>query len=146
MEDHRINEFMDILLELKNQHIKRDITMMQELSQKQKLTLYILYRLEKKGKISLCELRKNMKLAPSTITQIVASLENEGVIVRKIDKEDRRNIFLQLTKKGHEYAKMAHDKMQERMKEYIDYMGEEKINILMNLMRETLQFFEERKK
>jgi DNA-binding MarR family transcriptional regulator len=46
------------------------------------------------------ELAKRMKLSPGRITRIMDGLVEKGYMQRKIDKGDRRNMILSLSKKG----------------------------------------------
>lgn len=144
MEKKIIDELMDTLIKFKSHQIKNCINT-PNMTRNQMLTMYILHDLEENNKISLLKLRKNMKLAPSTVTPIITSLEKDGLILRKIDESDRRNIFLTLTKKGREYTEYIHDKMQKDLGEYIEYMGEDAIYSLIDNINKTINFFEERK-
>ena len=145
MEKEIIDELMNALINFKNHQIKNCINT-PNMTHNQMLTMYILHDLEENNKVSLLKLRKNMRLAPSTITPIITSLEKDGLILRKIDESDRRNIFLTLTKKGREHTKYIHDKMQKELSEYIEYMGEDTIYSLIDNINKTIIFFEERKK
>lgn len=138
------DELMESLLKLKNMQIKNCFDT-PNMTRNQGLAMYILHDLEENNKISLLKLRKNMKLAPSTITPIITALEKEGLVIRKIDELDRRNIFLELTEKGKEHTKLIHNNMQNDLQEYINYMGEESIKSLICNINKTINFFEERK-
>jgi DNA-binding MarR family transcriptional regulator len=46
------------------------------------------------------ELAKRMKLSPGRITRIIDGLVEKGYMQRKIDKADRRNMILSLSKRG----------------------------------------------
>lgn len=144
MEKKITDEFMNTLIKFKNHQIKNCINT-PNMTHNQMLAMYILHDLEENNKISLIKLRENMRLAPSTITPIISSLEKEGLIVRKIDENDRRNIFLTLTKKGREHTEYIHNKMQKDLSEYIEYMGEDAIYTLIDNINKTVNFFEERK-
>lgn len=139
------SKLMNSLMSLKNCKIHKSIHM-NEFTHNQKLVMFILHDLEKEGKISLSEIRNRMKLAPSTITPIITSLENDGYIERNIDPSDRRNIFLQISKKGLEYTKKAHMAVENAVKEYIDYMGKEDTEELIRLLTKSAEYFKERGK
>lgn len=145
MEKNISDELMETLIKLKHMQIKNCFDT-PNMTHNQGFAMYILHDLEENNKISLLKLRKNMKLAPSTITPIITSLEKEGLIIRKIDESDRRNIFLVLTKKGREHTKFIHNKMKNDLQEYIEYMGEASIESLICNINKTINFFEERKK
>ncbi len=138
-------KLMSSLMNLKNCKIHKAIHM-SEFTHNQRLVMFILHDLEKKGKISLRELRNRMKLAPSTITPIITSLENDGYIERNIDPNDRRNIFLQLSKKGIEYTNKTHNAIENAVKDYINYMGKEDTEELIRLLTKSAEYFKERGK
>lgn len=64
-----------------------------------------LYYLGKFEKIRQVHLAKKMNLKPSTITRLLDRLEREGLIDRKTNLEDKREIFVSLTEKGREKRK-----------------------------------------
>lgn len=94
--------------------------------------------------VSLSNLRKKIKLAPSTITPILNSLETRGLIERIIDKDDRRNIYLKLSSDGQKFTKSAHDLLENMVFEYIKYMSIEDIREVIRLARKTENFIKER--
>ena len=116
-----------------------------DLTHNEKLVLFIVNDLSSKGEVQLSDLREKIELAPSTITPILASLEEKGLLDRVIDKSDRRNIFLNLSEKGIEHMKRVHKLALENTSEYIDYMGEEDSKELIRLISKTAKYFKERK-
>ena len=56
--------------------------------------------IERHGPIRLSDLAIAERIAPPTITKIVAALEETGQVQRKVDPEDRRSAHVQLTAKG----------------------------------------------
>lgn len=114
------------------------------LTHNEKLVLFLLHNKAKDSKILLYELRKEIQLAPSTITPIITSLEEKGLIERNIDKEDRRNIYLSVTPKGRKSMGTAHKNMKKGIQDYIQYIGKEDTIRLIELMSKTVDFFKER--
>lgn len=45
-------------------------------------------------------LREKIGISPSRFSRTIDRLENKGLIIRKIDSEDRRNIVLSFTERG----------------------------------------------
>lgn len=137
-------ELLKIFIMLKKSHF-HDIVEIKELNQNQKIVLFIMHDISVGNKVSLSDIRQKICLAPSTVTAIITSLEEDGLIERNIDKNDRRNIFLQITPKGLEYTNRAHQNMMKNLNQYIDYMGEEDARTLLRLVKKTANYFEERK-
>jgi DNA-binding MarR family transcriptional regulator len=52
------------------------------------------------------DLADYMQLTPSSVTQLIESLVQNGYVARQQDEEDRRNVYLHLTESGQQ--KIAH--------------------------------------
>ena len=61
---------------------------------------HTLLEVEKKPKISISELAKNMSLDKSTVSRTVDGLVNISLVDREIPQENRRKALLNLTKNG----------------------------------------------
>lgn len=111
------------------------------LTHNEKLIMFILHDISKDSKVSLADLRKRMELAPSTITPLIAGLEEKGFIERNIDKEDRRNIYLEISSKGKEHMNHVQKQIKLSLSEYINYMGDTDTKELIRLMSKTTEFY-----
>lgn len=116
-----------------------------DLSNNERMILFIIHNLSKKDKISLSTIRDKIKLAPSTITPIITSLEKRGLIERKIDESDRRNIFVLLSNDGKKLTKRVDNELKAHLNEYIQYMGDTDILKLIYLIDKTNEFFKKKK-
>lgn len=112
-----------------------------ELSHNEKMVLFIIYDVSKNNIVPLSEIRERIRLAPSTITPIITSLEEKGLIERNIDKSDRRNIFLRISPMGVEYTNKVQSEIRDIMSKYIEYIGEEDTKQLIKLISKTTDFF-----
>lgn len=135
-----VNAFMN----LKKVH-QHNVTNASVLVHSKRTALLILYKNADNDVVSLSFLREELNLAPSTITSILTSLEEEELIERIIDKSDRRNIFIRILPKGIEYAQKAYTELEGKIADYIDYIGEEDAKILVRLISKTAEYFKERK-
>lgn len=68
-----------------------------------------------------------LKVSNATITPTLNQLEDEGKIIRKHSKKDRREVFLELTEKGLKDCEIAKEKICEKMQFIIDEVGEKEI-------------------
>lgn len=121
-------------------------TDMENLTHNQKLVLYLLHENSVNGSVLLTEIREKLKLAPSTVTPIITSLEEAGYIKRNIDKNDRRNIYIEITTKGKEYTNMVHSQVTKNINEYMEFMGYKDTNDLIRLMEKTINYFENKER
>lgn len=145
MNDKLVQDLVSNLMRFKKAQIKNIITN-KNLTHNESLILFILHDLSKiEKKVPLSLLRDKMMLAPSTITPIITSLENAKLIKRFIDKEDRRNIFIEITNKGKIHTSDTFKEISKNICEYINYMGEEDTKEIIRLVSKTTDYFEERK-
>jgi len=66
-------------------------------------------RLVREGVNAPSRLAEHLEIQPSQVSHLLASLEEAGLVERRLDSEDRRRVLLRLTPKG--------EKAQERLKE-----------------------------
>lgn len=111
-----------------------------DLSHNERMVLFIIHNLNKDDKISLSIIRDKMKLAPSTITPIISSLEKRGFIERKIDESDRRNIYICLSNIGRMFTEKVDNELKNMLYEYIKYMGKNDTNEIIRLIKKTREF------
>ncbi|MBN2070575.1 MAG: MarR family transcriptional regulator [Candidatus Krumholzibacteriota bacterium] len=50
--------------------------------------------------IGMKEIGQRLGITPGGVTRIISGLEKQGIVIRKISSEDRRNIDVDLTQKG----------------------------------------------
>ncbi len=62
--------------------------------------VYILELCDIKDKITMNQLSKGMDLDGSAVSTLVARMEKKSLVKRTHGKEDRRTVFVQLTKEG----------------------------------------------
>ena len=86
-----------------------------EFGQKQMLILYYLSL----GSITMRELADYTLSDPAAISRAVASLEKDGVLVRKASPDDQRKVIVTLTAKGKNKAKEA-DKVRQAIGDMVD--------------------------
>jgi len=138
--DELIEELMNVFMNLRKYKF-HDFKNCVELTHNEKMILFILHDISKDNKVSLSLLRERIKLAPSTITPIITLLEQKKLIERNIDKNDRRNIFLQISPKGKEQIDKVQIEVKKVMSKYIEYMGENDTKQLIILITKTTDFF-----
>ncbi|MGQ9778726.1 MAG: MarR family winged helix-turn-helix transcriptional regulator [Bacillota bacterium] len=96
--------------------------------------------------IRVSEISEALKVTSPTITQFLKSLEERGLVERSTDKEDRRAVRIKLTTKGARAIEEAHRTFLASFEELVDHLGEEKSNLLAELMAEVVAYLREKKK
>lgn len=104
------------------------------------MVLFIIKNIGNDNGILLSKVRNKIKLAPSTVTPIITSLEEKGLIERKIDKKDRRNIYIYLSEKGEKFTENVNDRWRSSLKGYIDYIGEKDALEIIRLINQTKEY------
>lgn len=138
--DKLIEELMYTFRKFKKIKLCNDVNL-EGLTHNELIVLFILNDISNNKKVLLSTLRERIRLAPSTVTPIITLLEEKGLIVRDIDKEDRRNIYICISPLGEEYTKKAQKYIKDEMNEYIEYIGEEDTKELIRLISKTINFF-----
>ena len=89
----------------------------------------------------ISELSEQLKVTPSSVTQQVTSLENAGLVVRRMDPEDRRSVLVSLTDMGKESLRASFEHFIAMFTGLVDHMGAERGMQLNDLMAEAIEYF-----
>ena len=86
----------------------------------------ILYVLWQEDHIPIVELSRKTGLAKTTLTSMLDRMESSGLILRTVDKSDRRQIRISLTDQAHSLSN-AYDRVSSDMNNifYKDFSNEE---------------------
>ncbi len=96
------------------------------------------------AEMKVSEISKQLHVTSPTITQLLNSLEANGLIERHIDGIDRRVVGVTLTEKGEMVTKRATEAMTGAMGELITYLGEEQSDQLADLLFKVFRYFDEK--
>ncbi len=96
------------------------------------------------GELTIGELSKKMSLACSTITDLIDRMENNKLVVRKKDQNDKRIVRIEVLPIGHEIVEKVLEKRVQFLKsKMIGLTEEEKLSLdkglesLYNTMKEN---------
>lgn len=87
--------------------------------------------------ITPSELSEILEVSRPAITPFLNSLEANGYIKREISAEDRRSIFISLTKKGRELESRTKQRKQLLLESFIEKLGENDAKELMRIMKKA---------
>lgn len=85
---------------------------------------------------------EHLKVTPSAISRMLKGLEEKKFIERKVDKKDRRNTYVTLTKEGEKITQQAETEMNTFTKNVIEAMGEEDSRTLIKLFNQLVDVME----
>lgn len=91
---------------------------------------------------SLKELAQTLMISPSSLSVMINSMVEQGVVTRLTDPADRRRVVLRLSEKGYELFQMADDQLVERFEVYLNQLPEkdrDDLNKASTLMLEVME-------
>jgi DNA-binding MarR family transcriptional regulator len=94
--------------------------------------------------MKVSELSSKMHVTSPSITQLVTSMEEQGLVVRKMDREDRRSVKVSLTDKGNEITIKAEQEIMAMLTGLVDYMGHEKSLALIEIFNDVFAYLSTR--
>ncbi|MCM3700900.1 MarR family transcriptional regulator [Paenibacillus macerans] len=108
-----------------------------------RLMYSILQGLEQEPRgITVSELSTRMGVASPTVTPQIRSLEEQGLVHRYNDQEDRRVVRVKLTEQGEQAFRTAAEHRSKQIQNLCDFLGEEKSNQLIELLHDVHRYFE----
>lgn len=89
-------------------------------------------------KMSISKLAKVLHVTTPAVSRTLKGLEEKGFVLREIDKEDRRNIFVELTDAGKNILRTAEAEMNDFTDTVVHNMDREDMEKLIDYLQ---QFF-----
>jgi DNA-binding MarR family transcriptional regulator len=97
---------------------------------------------ENQDDMKVSEISKELQVTPPTVTQIINTLEKDGLVERTIDPSDRRAVKIKLTPSGMAAVKRAKAAFTATFLGLIDYLGEEESEQLADLLTKVHHYFQ----
>lgn len=92
--------------------------------------------------IKVSEISDFLRVTSPSVTQLVNSLEAQGLVERSIDTKDRRVVRVRTTEKGERILEKAARALHGMFEGLIEYLGEENTNCLAELLLQVLAYFD----
>ena len=96
---------------------------------------YALLNIDKEGTPST-KLGPKMGMEPRSMTRMIKSLENNGLIVKKPDKKDKRMVRLYLTDSGNELRKKSRDVVIKFNEKIFETIEQKELETCFKVLRE----------
>lgn len=97
---------------------------------------------ETKG-VKVSELAKSIRATMPGVSRMLSSLEDKGIIERRIDPSDRRNTLVYITKDGADKIKGYVQRLDTYLDVVFERFGEENVAKIMELMSQISEIAEE---
>lgn len=89
------------------------------------------------------DLSEKMKISRPALNNVLNKLEDKGFIERVRKKEDRKAVFIKLTKKSYEIYNQEQERMVSFMNKIVNKLGDEDTVQLINLLEKFYMIMEE---
>ena len=86
------------------------------------------------GKITISELAKKTMVLPSAIFRTLKRLEEKGYVERTVNKNDRRNTYVEITDRGREVAQEVREIMRDYGEAVLSKLDEEELSMLISYL------------
>ncbi len=93
------------------------------------------------GYLKASELSEILELSRPSITRILNDLEKRNYITRMIDKDDRRNINIELTDEGRKALEQANGRILAVAERIVDSLGESDTDKLIELVEKLTETY-----
>ncbi|MCU9614157.1 MarR family transcriptional regulator [Caldibacillus lycopersici] len=103
-----------------------------------KSQLFLLYAINKAGKIRLTKLAELLDVKPSAITVMIDRLEKPGFVKRINDPSDRRSILVELTPLGKKELTTVLENRHKIFHAYISKLSKQEVIILTKLIEKMV--------
>lgn len=94
-------------------------------------TMSAISRISKSGDVKVSDIARYLELSAPAVSRTMKALEEKEYIERQTDKQDRRNTFVKLKKKGEEQQKAWMKSFEEFSEAIFARLGDEKSNQLL---------------
>ncbi len=98
------------------------------------------FREDESSGVKVSELSGHMHVTSPSVTQLVKTLEDKGMVARRMDPDDRRSVLVSLTDKGEAVTRQAEQGLQALLSGIVDHLGEEKSKQLISLLDDVSQY------
>lgn len=107
------------------------------------MVLFAISDLEKKnpGGVSVSDLGRLLRVKSPTITPSINSLEEKGMLERKIDRNDRRVMRISLTPQGRDCLRKMMDHFVVEIRGLVEYLGSDKSRRLADILEDVYRYF-----
>lgn len=97
--------------------------------------LFLVYNLKNGDPVTVSEIADRMGVTLAAVTHSMNSLDDEGMIIRIPNVEDRRVVLIKLTKKGVGEIKKFKKELSEKISALIETLGEEDSKNLIRIVK-----------
>lgn len=106
--------------------------------------LWMLYELHSRPGIKVSQLATSLAIHPSTCSNMLDKLEEDGFVARQRSKSDQRAVHLSLTEKGNTLLKKAPQPAQGKLNGALEKLSDENLHLLEAGLHELVAALQEK--
>ncbi len=91
--------------------------------------------------IRASDLSSNIGVSAAHVAQIITSLESRGLVVRELDKADRRVVRVKMTEEGTSMVRRAGEAFESAFNGLVNRLGEQECDRLIELLNKANEYF-----
>ena len=95
------------------------------------------------GKATVSQISKAMKMTNAAISRTIGDLEDNGYVTKKVNKEDKRQVYIELTLKGTKQLDVIKAGVQDFSKAVFEKFGTENAEQLIQLLETMYEVMSE---
>lgn len=103
--------------------------------------LVYIYRSNDQHQVTISELANVLHVTPAAISQSINNYEKQGWVTRVRSTTDRRTVFVRITEKTSKVLEDSWAETQNKLSDYLDFIGVEDANNLMGIVSKTADYF-----
>ncbi|MGF9699592.1 MarR family winged helix-turn-helix transcriptional regulator [Paenibacillus sp. MABNR03] len=92
--------------------------------------------------LKVSEISALLRVKSPTITPVIRGLEDEGLVKRTMDPEDRRAVRITITEAGRDIIRAAHEERMQIFNRLVEHLGKEDSTQLAELLTKVYTFFD----
>lgn len=108
--------------------------MFPNINQAEFFTMSMIMDKEENGKITISELATKAHVLPPAMSRTLRGLENKGYVERNVNKQDRRNTYVELTEQGKKITLQTRTSMCEFGRAVMEQVDEDEIRRLVTYL------------
>ena len=123
--------YEDLFRAMNQFHKLKFSDMMQNMSKADFIVMNVIMNKGKDDKMTISELAAIARMLPSAISRTLKGLEEKGYVERTINKQDRRNTYVELTEEGKKQTCEVRQVMRDFGKTVMEKLDEHEVNELI---------------
>lgn len=123
--------YEDLFRAMNQFHKLKFSDMMQNMSKADFIVMNVIMNKGKDDKMTISELAAIARMLPSAISRTLKGLEEKGYVERTINKQDRRNTYVELTEEGKKQTREVRQAMRDFGKTVMAKLDEQEMNQLI---------------